>query len=90
MSRLWIAGYNQPGYLPDMEPAEFDNFGEAAAFLIEELQLDAERMADEGRDEAAEQCEALWKDLLEETPHNREWSGAARGFEYWIKEGVAE
>jgi hypothetical protein len=88
MPRLWIAGYNAAGYLPVMEPAEFDNFGEAAAFIIEELQLDAERMADEGRDSAAEQCEELWKELQDSAPHNRDWSGTARGFEYWIKESA--
>ena len=85
MPRIWSAGYNAAGYLPEMEPAEFSNFGEAAAFLIEELQLDAERMADEERDAEAEQCEALWKELQDSAPHGRDWSGSARGFEYWIK-----
>lgn len=33
----WIAGFNQPGYLPDSEPEEFDTFAEAAEWLEDEI-----------------------------------------------------
>jgi hypothetical protein len=88
MPKRWIAGYNAAGYLPEMEPAEFDDFGEAVQFLVEELELDAERMADEDNEAAADACDALSWALANEAPPNREWSGTARGFEYWIKESV--
>lgn len=29
----WIAGYNNPGYLPDIDPATFDTFDEARDYL---------------------------------------------------------
>lgn len=31
----WIAGYNMPGYLPDSEPAEFDNAEDATQYIID-------------------------------------------------------
>jgi hypothetical protein len=88
MTKLWIAGYNMAGYLPEMEPAEFADFGEAVQFLAEELELDAERMADENNESAAEACDALKRELIDNAAPNREWSGTARGCEYWIKESA--
>jgi hypothetical protein len=43
MSTTYVAGWNTPGYLPEMEPAEFDNTPDAFAYLITEV----ERMWDE-------------------------------------------
>lgn len=37
----WIVGLNMPGYLPDNEPADFDNWNDAKAFLLAELESDA-------------------------------------------------
>lgn len=90
--RRWIAGYNRPGYLPDFELlAEFADFGEAVQFLAEELQLEAERLADANPapDESTapeDDCEELARRLRDGAPPNRDWSGMAAGFEWWIKE----
>ena len=42
----FVAGWNMPGYLPEMEPAVFDHLGDAIAFLIDEIN----RIADEAWD----------------------------------------
>jgi hypothetical protein len=39
MTTKWIAGWNIPGCLPDMEPAEFDTEQEAIDWLISEYEL---------------------------------------------------
>jgi hypothetical protein len=82
----WSAGYNAAGYLPEMEPAEFANFGEAVQFLVEELELEAERQSEADNEAAADACEALSWALANDAAPNHEWSGTAAGFEYWIKE----
>lgn len=33
----WIVGWNNPGYLPDNPPYEFETFDAAQDFLIQEL-----------------------------------------------------
>lgn len=43
----WVAGWNMPGYLPENEPAMFDTWGEAHAYIVWEL----ERAWDSGMDE---------------------------------------
>lgn len=43
----WIAGWNEPGFLPDILPSEFDTFEEAQAFIAEELTRGAESFDDE-------------------------------------------
>lgn len=37
-----VAGWNMPGYMPDSDPAEFDNFEDARAYIAEELRNVAE------------------------------------------------
>lgn len=54
----WIAGYNMPGYLPEMEPAAFETFDEARRFIIDEMERAADacderaRMDNDGSEEA--------------------------------------
>jgi hypothetical protein len=35
--RKYVAGWNQPGYLPESEPKEFDTFEDAREFIADEL-----------------------------------------------------
>lgn len=37
---MYVAIINQPGYLPETEPAEFDSISEAWAYLADELEND--------------------------------------------------
>lgn len=34
---VWVAGYNMPGYLPEMEPAAFTDFEDAKHYMLEEM-----------------------------------------------------
>jgi hypothetical protein len=88
MANEWAAGFNRPGYLPEMEPAEFADFGEAVQFLVEELEQEAERQAEADNEAAADACDALSWALANEAPPRQEWSGTAAGYEWWIKESV--
>ena len=36
----WTAGWNMPGFLPDMTPETFDSFEEARSWVIIELKND--------------------------------------------------
>lgn len=78
----YVAGWNMPGYLPDMEPAEFDNAQSAANFLADEM----ERVADEP-DAGGPYADKLRKCAA----HLREgWTGefgrVVSGCFYWIEE----
>jgi hypothetical protein len=39
----YVAGFNIPGYLPEMEPAHFLNVNEAKTFIIDELERDLDQ-----------------------------------------------
>jgi hypothetical protein len=44
------AGWNMPGYLPEMDPGAFANMAEAAAFLADELDRWVDGMAEDDPD----------------------------------------
>jgi hypothetical protein len=54
----YVAGWNMPGYLPEMEPAEFDSFEEAKAFIVDELEDQAN-----GHDEGDEEGDAYEREV---------------------------
>jgi hypothetical protein len=33
----WVAGYNMSGYLPEMEPQEFDEYSDAVNYILDVL-----------------------------------------------------
>ena len=35
---MWVAGWNMPGCLPEMDPARFDDWEDASAFIRAELE----------------------------------------------------
>lgn len=47
----WTAGYNSPGYMPEMTPAVFATFEEAKRFLIGEMATEGDSLAEMARDE---------------------------------------
>ena len=70
---LYVAGWNMPGYMPEMEPAVFDTEQYATAFLIYEI----DRMWDQDYlgDESRETIDARWMDVhsslqYETAPYN--------------------
>ena len=46
----YIAGFNQPGYLPESEPEEFDSFAEAREYIAEEIDDQVEVVDDIGEE----------------------------------------
>lgn len=51
----WIAGWNQPGCLPDSEPADFATRLDAVDYMQEELDRIADSLYGEDRDGEAEE-----------------------------------
>lgn len=41
--KLFSAGWNLPGYMPDSDPAIFTSFEDAKAYIVEEIKRDAEQ-----------------------------------------------
>lgn len=59
----YIAGYNQPGYLPDSEPIVFETLEDAVSFLVEELMSLADYYAEGDDEETADALEDDAKEL---------------------------
>lgn len=80
----YVAGWNQPGYLPEMEPAWFDDFSSAADFIHDEM----ERCVDSGWYED----EQRWDRLLEEVEMQDDCFEMAGpdGYVYWVQEAYIE
>lgn len=63
MKKKWVAGWNMPGYLPEMEPVEFDSRNEATEFLVNELVSEGASES-EARRELAEYGETQYKEYV--------------------------
>ena len=79
----WVAGFNQPGYLPESDPEVFDNYLDAVEYLRDEL--------GESMDDVTEYPEAEYdkaqSDFQAMLPkdHDVEWSWLAPdGYAYWV------
>ena len=77
----WAAGWNMPGYLPDSEPAEFDNAEDAKQYIIETVKRAEEETEDET--EAETLC-AFAEDVNLETAD--EFSVQCLQYVYWVRE----
>lgn len=78
----YIAGFNQPGYLPESEPEEFDDFDEAKRYIINEIKKSEDGFAMEGDEDGAENLSALAEDVnLERGPFS---VLGADGYAYWV------
>lgn len=58
---IYVAGWNIPGHLPEMEPVQFDDETDAKAFLTNEIGImwDQDYLEDEPRDA----IDNRWMDL---------------------------
>ena len=86
----WVAGWNSPGCLPEMEPAGFETWEEARDFIAEELErfADSESEQEDGRpiaDEEAARRIAEW--LNESAGEDEDVSQNVAGLVYWIARG---
>lgn len=77
----YAAGWNMPGYMPDSEPARFQSFEEAAAYIAEEMARDAEEDPEAehvANLEAAQSCLA--------NAAGPEYGETIGAYHYWIVE----
>ena len=77
----WVAGWNMPGYMPDSEPAEFDNAEDAKQYIIDAVKRAEEETEDET--EAETLC-GFAEDVNLETAE--EFSVQCLQYVYWIRE----
>ncbi len=91
----YIAGFNQPGYLPDSDPVDFDDFDDAQSFIVDELEHAAEIAEGSGDPDAEADCEAakevaeMWTATSAQSGESwgsdiRYWQTFCDGYVYWI------
>lgn len=76
----FVAGWNMPGYMPDSEPAEFDNAEDAKQYIIDTVKRAEEETDDET--EAETLC-AFAEDVNLESD---EFSAQCLNYVYWVTE----
>lgn len=76
----FVAGWNMPGYMPDSEPAEFDNAEDAKQYIIDTIKRAEEETDDET--EAETLC-AFAEDVNLESD---EFSAKCLQYVYWVTE----
>lgn len=91
------AGWNMPGYMPESEPAQFDNWDDAYKYIVDEMESYADQLAD-GDDidrihseqliaEAERIRELLTSEDIEEYAKINSGYGSTIGkFHYWISD----
>lgn len=82
----WIAGHNQPGYLPDSDPAVFDNRLDAVNYMIDEMERSADAAYEADNDTAGEEYESAALFLREhDADVDSDWQKSfSDGYVYWI------
>lgn len=84
----YSAGYNMPGYMPEMDPFETDDFDDAREFIVDELDNAGDIAANSDDADAANECEDAKEDAENwtATGGNMYWSAYCDGYVYWITE----
>ena len=81
----YVAGWNLPGYLPEMEPATFYSPENARDFLIDELRSTEDHWIDGKADVAS--VEQHYNELVEEVQHDTapcSFHDTLSGLVFWI------
>ena len=86
----YVSGWNMPGYLPDSDPAEFDDADDARQSIINAMDEEADSLEHTEEAENAPAIEELRRASLALLRCNDEGAGAGYGrtigrFHYWIK-----
>lgn len=76
----YVAGYNMPGYLPDVEPAEFAEFATAREYIAAELREAADLYAPD------EYAPAIERAADEVDNASEPFNITAAGVAYWVVE----
>jgi hypothetical protein len=91
--KRYVAGWNMPGYLPDSDPAEFDDENDALEYIKEAAKesADAENESDDfyagNQNILNEACDADRKTIdAWETDKNGEFGKTFGNYHYWISQ----
>jgi hypothetical protein len=82
----YVAGYNQPGYLPESDPEEFDSWDEAWRYIIGEIKRAEDDAGDSGDEELAEDLAAFAEDVNLNTRDEPFADLGPDGYVYWVAE----
>lgn len=85
---MFIASWNQPGYMPETDPEEFDDFDDAKGYVYDEIDrtLDNAHLTDD-RD-AMENCDRALDDIdVWRESDGDYWQTYCDGYVYWITRG---
>lgn len=92
----YIAGFNQPGYLPDSDPVDFDDFDDAQSYIVDELDNAADIAYNSDDDLAGQDCDESKEEAEQWTAKSggksgeswgsdiRYWQAYCDGYVYWI------
>lgn len=75
----FVAGWNMPGYMPDSEPASFDNVEDAREYVADEMANWLESQCSEGVE-----CEDLRHALQIVREGSGEFGITVGGYHYWV------
>lgn len=79
------AGYNMPGYLPEMEPATLETWEDAKAYMIFELDRTGDFEFDSGTPEGKDIADELSGEMEDlNLTSGPEWGTTVGNLAYWI------
>lgn len=84
----YVAGYNQPGYLPETEPEEFDTWDEAWRYIISVIKDAEDDAGDADDEELAEDLAAFAEDVNLESRGEPFSTLGPDGYAYWVTEAT--
>lgn len=82
----FTAGYNQPGYLPESDPEEFDTWDEAWRFILHHIKDAEDDAADSGDEELAEDLAAFAEEVNLNIRGEDFADLGPDGYVYWVTE----
>jgi hypothetical protein len=89
----YIVGFNMPGYMPDSEPSEYDNYVDAVEALIGELEQALDLIDDDADDSEKDEADELGEAIaglqlhLNNLSNGRkpcEWGFTIGRYHYWL------
>jgi hypothetical protein len=89
---MFTAGWNQPGYLPESDPEDFEDFDDAKEVILDEIDRTADNAHLVNDKKAIEECNAALDDadgwIGGELGHGDYWQVYCDGYVYWIAREV--
>lgn len=78
----FVAGWNMPGYMPDSEPASFDDADDARGYIADEMETYADMIEDDAG--YAHLCEPLRAAAAAIREGSGELGVTVGGYHYWV------